>query len=606
MIRRGILVYIWFFVILSIVHCVIIPFLLSILPKFLYIGHSTVLVDSYLEQAFNEKRPSDTVSLLVTFNSDLYSRSGDTITLLYDYYKSKMIPFTERIKIGTRYLRDWITEIHNDPLESAIRNILHNQTKITLDHFKRSISLIHLVQGYRTYNILRDSLKKSIALLIEKLHSIKQKFILSKSFVSSQSILLQVSDRSVVEALIKSRQVSEIHVNRPFSAISSKEETSFNALNPSPEWNIAYIGADQLWNITTGTGMIYASADTGVDWHHPTLESNYAGVLYSNINITDPNSLSMIKHDYSWWDGIRRPLFPNSNTIGIGRCGIQSKQPCDDIGHGTHTTCTAVGSFGFGVAPGANWIACRNMDNGIGTIASYLECLDFFLAPTDLNGKFPDPSRRPHVIGNSYGCPSKEGCAPLAFHKAVKAIREAGIFMSVSAGNDGPKCDSLSFPPSYEPLVFTVGATKFKSDNITDFSSRGVSKYIKDRLDIIDPEKYVKPDIVAPGEKILSAYPNYGFRYFSGTSMASPLVSGSVLLVYSACPYLVRKVDKTQDLLLRTARPILLSQFNTSPCNPSESMNAYPNSVYGYGILQINSSLREILNNSMIQKNVYL
>src|SRR5262245_19673354 len=47
------------------------------------------------------------------------------------------------------------------------------------------------------------------------------------------------------------------------------------------EWNIEYVGAPLVYNITTGKGMIFASADTGVDWTHPVLRTNYLGVKYS-------------------------------------------------------------------------------------------------------------------------------------------------------------------------------------------------------------------------------------------------------------------------------------------------------------------------------------
>jgi len=51
------------------------------------------------------------------------------------------------------------------------------------------------------------------------------------------------------------------------------------------------------------------------------------------------------------------------------------------------------------------------MDRGYGTAASYLSCLQFFIAPTNLQGTNPDPSVRPQAVGNSYGCTYEEGCA---------------------------------------------------------------------------------------------------------------------------------------------------------------------------------------------------
>ena len=71
------------------------------------------------------------------------------------------------------------------------------------------------------------------------------------------------------------------------------------------------------------------------------------------------------------------------------RAGTIRQQPCDDFFHGSHTIGTAIGDDGgtnqIGMAPGAKWIACRNMDEGNGTPARYIECMEFFLAPYPLN-----------------------------------------------------------------------------------------------------------------------------------------------------------------------------------------------------------------------------
>ena len=81
---------------------------------------------------------------------------------------------------------------------------------------------------------------------------------------------------------------------------------------------------------------------------------------------------------------------PSTTTAG-GPCGNDSPAPCDAYGHGTHTMGTMVGDDGagnqVGMAPGAQWIGCRNMDNaGNGTPARYIECFEFFLAPYPVGG----------------------------------------------------------------------------------------------------------------------------------------------------------------------------------------------------------------------------
>ena len=129
---------------------------------------------------------------------------------------------------------------------------------------------------------------------------------------------------------------------------------------------------------------------------------------------------------------------------------------------------------------------------------------------------------RPHVIGNSWGCPDFEGCSKHAMTAAVETLRAAGVFMSVSAGNEGPQCETIQAPPSFEPTVITVGAVDM-NENLAPFSSRGPVE--------IDGITYRKPDIVAPGVGVMGAHLNGSYRRLSGTSMASPHIGGSVALM---------------------------------------------------------------------------
>lgn len=117
------------------------------------------------------------------------------------------------------------------------------------------------------------------------------------------------------------------------------------------------------------------------------------------------------------------------------------------------------------------------------------------MAPTDLNGKNPDPSKRPHVVSNSYGCELSEHCEPNSLKDATDAIVAAGVFMSVAAGNSGPRCSTASTGPGIYQSSYTVGALGFKVNKIAAFSSRGpVTSDKSDRR---------KPDICAPGTGML-------------------------------------------------------------------------------------------------------
>jgi serine protease AprX len=107
--------------------------------------------------------------------------------------------------------------------------------------------------------------------------------------------------------------------------------------------------------------------------------------------------------------------------------------PCDDIGHGTHTIGTAAGDDGtgnqIGMAPGAQWIGCRNMDQGNGTPARYIECMEWLLAPYPIGDGQGDPLKAPDITSNSWVCPPSEGCSANTLQAAVEAQAAAGIMM---------------------------------------------------------------------------------------------------------------------------------------------------------------------------------
>jgi serine protease AprX len=246
-----------------------------------------------------------------------------------------------------------------------------------------------------------------------------------------------------------------------------------------------------------GNGFVIASADTGVQYDHPAIVQMYRG----------RNSDGSFSHDYNWYDSIH-------NANPLNPCGSNSPAPCDDNGHGTHTVGTSLGDdFAgnrIGVAWGAKWIGCRNMDQNDGTPARYIECLQFFMAPTNRNGEAPQPSLRPHVIINSYGCPISEGCTDLnVLRQTIENVVAAGIFMSVSAGNSGRKgCSTIQDPPAVTKASFAVGASAVQSNNIASFSSRGPVR-LPNELPRISPE------VIAPGSGVYSSYITNDYRSLS-------------------------------------------------------------------------------------------
>lgn len=321
------------------------------------------------------------------------------------------------------------------------------------------------------------------------------------------------------------------------------------------EWNVQQIRAPQVWALgATGQNIVIGGQDTGYQWDHPALINKYRGWNGVSAN-----------HNYNWHDAIHS---------GGGVCGPNSPVPCDDNNHGTHTMGTMVGDDGagnqIGVAPGAKWIGCRNMDGGNGTPATYSECFQWFIAPTDSSGQNPDPSKAPHVINNSWGCPPSEGCTdPNVLQTVVQNTRAAGIVVVVSAGNSGAGCSSVVDPPAIYAASFSVGATD-STDTIAGFSSRGPV--------MVDGSGRLKPDISGPGVSVRSGIRGNGYATFSGTSMAGPHVAGTVGLILSAAPNLIGEVSAIEALLRATAVPRTIAQS----CGGVPG-SQIPNNTYGWG-----------------------
>jgi serine protease AprX len=370
-------------------------------------------------------------------------------------------------------------------------------------------------------------------------------------------------NRAVVEAMAARPDVQAIESDRAFTVTLEPSETASPAAVTAVGWNLTWINAPAVWALNdTGQNIVYANADTGVQWTHSALQPHYRGWNGTSAD-----------HNYNWWDAIHADIDGNGNS-----CGFNLSAPCDDHGHGTHTMGTGVGDDGagnqIGVAPGAKWIACRNMDAGVGRPSTYIECMQFFLAPTDLSGNNPDPSKRPDVVGNSYGCPSSELCTATSLLTAMDNLRAAGIFMAVSAGNSGSSCSTITDPPAFYDSAITVGATGYNTNAIASYSSRGPVT--------ADGSGRVKPDLVAPGSSVRSSYPTNTYATLSGTSMASPHVAGAVALLWSAFPALRGNVDHTEYILEQTA----LHLTTTQGCG-GDGTSQVPNNVYGYGRIDV-------------------
>jgi subtilisin family serine protease len=364
---------------------------------------------------------------------------------------------------------------------------------------------------------------------------------------------------SVIQQMAQRDEVAHIYAN---PQVHFEEPTLELGPVPAgldaPEPGVSSIRAPQVWALGfTGQGVVVGGNDTGYRWTHNALKGQYRGW---NGTVAD--------HNYNWHDSIHS---------GGGVCGPDSPQPCDDDGHGTHTMGTMVGTDGgtnqIGVAPGAKWMGCRNMNEGVGTPATYSECLQWFIAPTDSGGNNPDPTKAPDVINNSWGCPPEEGCGPLTLQTPIENVRAAGIAVIVSAGNGGNACSTVQDPPAIYQASISIGATSNSNTNIAGFSSRGPVT--------VDGSNRLKPNVTAPGVNIRSSFgltSDSEYEPESGTSMAGPHVVGTVALIISAHPEFRGDVDAIQNLLEQTT----IHSTTTQTCGGIPG-TTIPNNTLGWG-----------------------
>ncbi|MEQ1642814.1 MAG: S8 family serine peptidase, partial [Pyrinomonadaceae bacterium] len=392
-----------------------------------------------------------------------------------------------------------------------------------------------------------------------------------RSFWVANMIVATV-DAGLVDRLAARPDVARLDSNRPTRWIETPElakeqDATRGADEPAAiEWGVTNVKAPDVWATGfNGQGMVIGELDTGVRWTHNVLKPKYRGW---NGTAAD--------HNFNWWDAIHAEILPGPTP---NPCGLNLVVPCDDNGHGTHTAGTTVGDDGtgnqVGVAPGAKWIGCRNMESGIGRPETYAECFQFMIAPTDLTGNNANPTLRPHVLNNSWGCPTSELCTTRGELETITSnVQAAGIFVVVSAGNSGPGCSTVADPPALYSEAFSVGAYN-SSNTLASFSSRGPSTFYTPNI--------LKPNISAPGVSVRSATrsSDTAFSSLQGTSMAGPHVAGVVALLWSARPALNRDIATTKTLLQNTANPaITLTTAQTCGGIPHTQI---PNNSFGYG-----------------------
>src|SRR5437763_2881952 len=310
-----------------------------------------------------------------------------------------------------------------------------------------------------------------------------------------------------------------------------------------------------------GTGVGIAVLDSGIDPNHVTL--------------TDAQSSSRIVVNQDFTGELDANGFPITS---------------DPYGHGTHVANIAAGNGKVaqgayvGIAPNASIINLRVLNSqGVGTEAALLSALDWVATNRS--------TYNIRVINMSLGMPAIDSYQFDPVCVAVRNLVRSGLVAVAAAGNDGKdsngnKVYGLVDCPGNEASAITVGAANTfgtdarNDDGVTTYSSRGPTRsYWTDTYGVKHYDNLVKPDVVAPGNKIISAeayqnhlvttYPTidagvstedtHKMMFLNGTSMATPVVAGAAALLLQANPNLTPNLVKA--ILMFTADQ--LANFDT-------------------------------------------
>lgn len=291
------------------------------------------------------------------------------------------------------------------------------------------------------------------------------------------------------------------------------EQWALNNLGQNGGLNRADLDALKAWETTKGDHeVVVAVLDSGVDYRHPDLAENMWErpdnvPAYTDDELGTFNDL----HGYNGTDTIADPM--------------------DDNGHGTHCAgiIGAEGDNGIGIS-GINWhvkiLPLKFLGRGgMGTTEDAIEAINYTIDRKKYGVNI-------RIISASWGSNSYSR----ALEDTIRAAGDAGILFVAAAGNDSSNNDSRAhYPSNYDlPNVISVAALD-RSDKLAGFSNYGVKTV----------------HIAAPGKDILSTWLNNGYREASGTSMATPYVSGVAALIVADQPGIT--VKALRERLLGTA-----------------------------------------------------
>ncbi len=465
------------------------------------------------------------------------------------------------INSTSSYVTDEVDTLSIDKDEEIVSVLVYLKDRVDLDSINDQMDRHHasLKDRHETVVIsLQNKAHSSQTQLVEYLDELQSKeFVKEYHCFWIDNIIRVDTYQSVVDKIAKRNDVLMVYPNYGIELIAPVEEIieSEQKNRSDIEPGIEAIRADEVWDMgITGEGVLVANIDTGVDGTHPALASRWAGVA-------DPRYEG--HPEWAWFD----PSFGNNFPTGYSS-------------HGTHTMGTLCGGAPgdqIGVAPGALWISAAAMiysdENMVSNIIASFEWM------IDPDG---DPSTNwdvPAVCSNSWGATTESGWPPCydLFWSYLDACESAGIAMVFAAGNEGSL--GLRRPADRatdDYRTFAVGAVDANDPNwpIAYFSSRGPTYCTP------DGSAAIKPDIAGPGVNIRSSNPGGQYSIHSGTSMATPHISGVIALMRQANQNI--SVEQIKEIIYQTAKDLV---------DPGEDNS------YGWGMIDAYEAVMFIVSN---------
>lgn len=332
---------------------------------------------------------------------------------------------------------------------------------------------------------------------------------LSKNTHTFTLDMVEEDRKKYIDDLKTDQSVDYVEPDYPIQLIDTAGEDEISAETNDPyfskQWMHRNIQSEKAWTVTTGSkNIVVAVLDSGIDYTHKDLKNNMWINPQEKVNGKDDDNNGYVDDIYGW-------NFVSNNA---------NPKTTSSSNHGSHVA-GIIGATGsnntgiVGIAPNVRMMALRFIgDSGTGSTSGAIRGIDYAV------------SKRVFAINNSWG--SKGTSKSLG--DAILRAEKAGVLFLVAAGNGsnsvGFNIDRTPwYPAAYSNSnVLSVAATR-TDDSLTAFSNFGINKV----------------DVAAPGSQILSTVSNQAYQNMSGTSMATPLVTGLAVLVKAANPKLTYK-----------------------------------------------------------------